>query len=129
MDPSSGVPSGPLFRAVLGGFALCVIAGLWFFVASPRVPGGAAGSASRAQTSATPSGSTSGSSSAAAVTPAASATATNTRSYTVQPGDTLASIASAIGVSSGSIVQLNPTIDPDNLQIGQTLRLPVLQAP
>jgi len=130
MDPGAGVPSGRLFRVVLTGFGLCVVAGIWLLVASPRLPGEAAGGASRAQTSATPPGGPDrGSSTAPSATPAASGTAASARSYTVQPGDTLASIANAIGVSPASIIQLNPTIDPNNLQIGQTLRLPVLQAP
>ena len=44
--------------------------------------------------------------------------------YTVKEGDTLASIAAASGVTIAAIVQLNPSISPENLQVGQVLHMP-----
>ncbi len=47
-----------------------------------------------------------------------------TRTYIVQPGDTLYLIAERFGVSVDDIVQLNPTINPNSLQVGQELLIP-----
>jgi LysM repeat protein len=45
------------------------------------------------------------------------------KTYTVQSGDTLGSIASKMGTSVARIEQLNPGIDPTALRIGQTIRV------
>jgi LysM repeat protein len=45
------------------------------------------------------------------------------RTYKVQPGDTLGSIASKTGTSVARLEQLNPGIDPTALRIGQTIRV------
>ncbi len=46
--------------------------------------------------------------------------------YTVQPGDSIGSIAAQYGISSTSIVWNNLDLeDPDTLQIGQLLRVPM----
>jgi LysM repeat protein len=44
--------------------------------------------------------------------------------YVVQAGDLLSTIAEKCGVSVEAIVALNPTIDPNNIQIGTTILLP-----
>ena len=44
--------------------------------------------------------------------------------YVVQPGDTLSGIASASGISLATLMQLNPGINPADLQIGARLQLP-----
>jgi LysM repeat protein len=44
--------------------------------------------------------------------------------YRVQSGDTLSSIAARLGVSLAALVQVNPGVDPADLQIGQLLQLP-----
>jgi LysM domain len=41
--------------------------------------------------------------------------------WTVKPGDTLASIATQFGTSVRALQRLNPSIDPDTLQIGQEI--------
>jgi len=46
-----------------------------------------------------------------------------TKSYTVQPGDNLTSIAARTGVPLATLEQLNPGVDPNSLQTGQQLRL------
>ncbi|GAP62020.1 hypothetical protein ARMA_0443 [Ardenticatena maritima] len=46
------------------------------------------------------------------------------RTYVVQPGDTLYLIAQRFGVSTEEIIQLNPNINPDSLQVGQELIIP-----
>lgn len=61
----------------------------------------------------------------AAPTPTAAAVATRTfRTYRVQPGDTLSAIASRFGVSIQSIVNLNNISNPNELSVGQVLRIP-----
>jgi LysM repeat protein len=44
--------------------------------------------------------------------------------YIVQAGDLLSTIAEKCGISVEAIVALNPTIDPNNIQVGTTLLLP-----
>ena len=41
--------------------------------------------------------------------------------WTVKPGDTLASIATQFGTTVRALLRLNPSIDPDTLQIGQEI--------
>lgn len=45
------------------------------------------------------------------------------RTYTVQSGDTLASIAQKEGTTVARLEQLNPGVDPTALQVGQTIRV------
>jgi LysM repeat protein len=45
------------------------------------------------------------------------------RTYTVKPGDTLSAIAAKTGVPLARIEALNPTIDSQALQTGQTIKL------
>jgi LysM repeat protein len=45
------------------------------------------------------------------------------RRYTIQSGDTLASIAAKTGTSVARLVQLNPGIDPTALSVGQKIRV------
>jgi LasA protease len=44
--------------------------------------------------------------------------------YVVQPGDTLFGIATANGVTIESILAVNNLINPDNLSVGQVIKLP-----
>lgn len=46
--------------------------------------------------------------------------------YTIQPGDTLNSIASSAGTTVEAILNLNPEIDPYNLIPGQTICIPLV---
>jgi nucleoid-associated protein YgaU len=46
------------------------------------------------------------------------------RTYTVQPGDSLSSIAAKYGMTSWHIADANPSIDPDWLNVGQELTIP-----
>ena len=45
------------------------------------------------------------------------------RTYTVKSGDTLSSIALKTGVSLGRIQRLNPKLDSNSLQTGQSVKL------
>ena len=45
------------------------------------------------------------------------------KTYTVQSGDTLGTIASKTGTTVARLEQLNPGIDPTALRIGQTIRV------
>ena len=47
--------------------------------------------------------------------------------YTIQSGDTLWKLSQAYGVSTQSILDVNPGINPQNLQIGSTLCIPTAQ--
>ncbi|MCM3587290.1 LysM peptidoglycan-binding domain-containing protein [Mesobacillus maritimus] len=44
--------------------------------------------------------------------------------YTIKRGDTFSKIGRAFGISVSSIQQLNPTVDPATLKIGQKINLP-----
>jgi LysM repeat protein len=46
------------------------------------------------------------------------------RSHTVQPGETLASIADDYGVSLEAIAELNGIADPNLIEVGQELLIP-----
>ena len=43
--------------------------------------------------------------------------------YTVQSGDTFSSIAVKLGTTSAQLEQLNPTIDPSALHVGERIRV------
>jgi LysM repeat protein len=45
------------------------------------------------------------------------------RTYTVQSGDTLGSIATKTGTTVARLEQLNPNVDPTALHVGQTIRV------
>ncbi|MBE3590933.1 MAG: LysM peptidoglycan-binding domain-containing protein [Firmicutes bacterium] len=44
--------------------------------------------------------------------------------YTVQPGDTFFLLAQRFGTTVAAIQAANPTVDPNNLQVGQVLCIP-----
>ena len=44
--------------------------------------------------------------------------------YTIRAGDTFYNIARTFGVTVDSIIRANPNVNPNNLQIGQTLCIP-----
>ncbi|MEX0973987.1 MAG: LysM peptidoglycan-binding domain-containing protein [Bacillota bacterium] len=47
------------------------------------------------------------------------------RYYTVRPGDTFYLVAKEIGVTVDELTRLNPTTDPDNLQVGALICVPL----
>jgi len=49
--------------------------------------------------------------------------------YTIQPGDTLYSLARFFNVSLDDLLEANPGIDPENLQIGQVICIPLVTPP
>ena len=49
--------------------------------------------------------------------------------YTVEPGDSLGSIATELGVSVPALMQANGITDPDQLRAGQELVIPDPDAP
>lgn len=53
-----------------------------------------------------------------------SATAPSSRTYVVQPGDTLLGIAQQLGVSADQLAAANQMTDPDSIVVGQTLSVP-----
>jgi nucleoid-associated protein YgaU len=46
------------------------------------------------------------------------------RTYVIRPGDTLASIARAHGVSLSAMLEANPSVNPRRLQPGQVVQVP-----
>jgi len=57
-------------------------------------------------------------------TPSVTPTPSCAAEYVVQSGDLLSTIAQKCGVSVEAITALNPTLDPNNIQVGQTILLP-----
>lgn len=53
--------------------------------------------------------------------------ATKVRRYRVNPGDTLGSIARTYGVSPAALLEANQLSDPNVIQVGQTLEIPLYQ--
>ena len=51
------------------------------------------------------------------------------RPYTIQPGDTFFQIAQRLGLSLQALVAANPGIDPNRLQVGQVICIPVPVVP
>ncbi|WP_227763206.1 LysM peptidoglycan-binding domain-containing protein [Zhaonella formicivorans] len=49
--------------------------------------------------------------------------------YTIQPGDTLYSIAQEALLPVEVLLEANPTVDPLNLQVGSTICIPSLVVP
>jgi LysM repeat protein len=45
------------------------------------------------------------------------------RTYTVKPGDTLATISERTGVPVEELQELNPRLDPNSLSVGQKIKL------
>lgn len=58
-----------------------------------------------------------------ATTPTTGSTQAGTRTYTIQSGDTLESIARRMGTTVARLEQLNPGINPTALQVGQKIRV------
>jgi LysM repeat protein len=56
--------------------------------------------------------------------PSATPTVSCPSEYVVQSGELLSTIAEKCGVSVEAIVALNPTLDPNNIQVGQKILLP-----
>jgi LysM repeat protein len=48
----------------------------------------------------------------------------STKTYTIRPGDTFSSIAADLGTSVSSLESANPTLNPEDLQIGATVLVP-----
>lgn len=92
-------------------------------------PTSVAGSTSQIQSAAVPPSSTqavgrSQSPQATADSGARSGTVQRPTTYVVRRGDTLSGIAVAHGLKLRDLVQANPSIDPNRLRIGQTIKIP-----
>jgi LysM repeat protein len=68
-------------------------------------------------------GGSSKSNSAATAAKHPAAPGTNKKFYRVKPGDLLSEISQRTGVDIGSIIKLNPNVDPQALQAGQLIRV------
>lgn len=49
--------------------------------------------------------------------------------YIVQPGDTLFTIGLQFGLSWVTIAEFNGIVDPDSIDVGQEIRIPVVEVP
>ncbi len=49
--------------------------------------------------------------------------------YVIKPGDTFYKIARRFGITVDALIAANPGVDPNNLQIGQAICIPVTPAP
>jgi LysM repeat protein len=56
-------------------------------------------------------------------------TNTNTSVYVIKVGDTFTKISKGLGVSVSAIQELNPTVDPSKLKIGQEIKIPSTTSP
>jgi LysM repeat protein len=52
-----------------------------------------------------------------------------TSTYTIMKGDTLSSIASRLGTNVQTLENLNPSVNPNDLQIGQVIIVPAVPGP
>ncbi|HLG71841.1 MAG TPA: LysM peptidoglycan-binding domain-containing protein [Chloroflexota bacterium] len=100
------------------GLVLPLLAGCGGGASKPSATAAASAKPSAAIASAAPASPT------AAPTPSSSPEG----SYTVKPGDTLSSIATANKTTTDAIMRANNLSDPDKLQIGQRLVIPSAQA-
>jgi LysM repeat protein len=147
-DPSSAIPSGAVFRGALLALLVASVLALWLLIRPPGddESGAEAGQPSVTRTvvatttarpSATPTG-TPGASSTPGASPTPRASPGTTASpapsptpepspfdeYTVQPGDSLSSIATQFGTTADELARINGITDPNSLSVGQTLLVP-----
>ena len=110
IDPGRYVLPALLTLLILGAFLIIVTNG-------GGDPPGAVDRPARSST--TPKSRTS-----TAPAPAAAVAVTPGKRFVkVQPGDTPTSIADRAGISANRLLELNPSVEPDALKPGQTLKL------
>ncbi len=119
-DPASGTPSSAWYRGSVLALVVGSAVGIWMLVAPP----GLTGSSGRA-----PSGTIGGPpeniapTAEATAAPGAQPASQPARTYTVQPGDTLAEIAARFDTTVDAIAQANG-IEPNLIRPGQELKIP-----
>lgn len=106
----------------LGPLALLAAVGAVLFVVSGSTQdgGGGNGTAEERREAADGGSSTTG---ARTGPEARTATTRKRRTYTVRPGDTLATISERTGVPVEELQELNPRLDPNSLSVGQKIKL------
>ncbi len=111
-------------RFVLPGLLTILILGAFLIIVTngggeePLGPGEVVDRPARTSTTAT----TARTTTPEAPAPVAGASASG-RFVKVQPGDTPTSIADRFAMSAERLLELNPSVDPDSLKPGQTLKL------
>jgi LysM repeat protein len=149
-DPSSAIPSGAVFRGALLALLVASVLALWLLIRPPGASdesGAEAGQPSVTRTpvatatvrpspSVSPSGTpgvspTPGGTPEATPTPVPSPTPEPSPfvEYTVQPGDSLSSIAAQFGTTADELARINSLADPNSLSVGQTLQVPRPESP
>ena len=89
---------------------------------TPSAPAGGSGASTAASSSTTSRRVTT--STARSMKRSAHSTTTGSDTYVVQTGDTPASIAEKLGVSTAGLMRLNHIVDPTNLEVGAVLEVP-----
>lgn len=143
MSPEAATPSAMVFRGSIVALLVASLAAIFLVVrppeskstssqvrtissptqqsnptATPTPPGAGPSRTATAAASGTARATTAGTGTAAASATAAPKT------YTVQPGDTISSIATANGTDTATLLSLNPDVKPETLQPGTVLKLP-----
>lgn len=137
--PGVGLPPAPSARRLAGPVTVVVVAlalGALLLARGPLAPGSSGAGDDGPSLSAAPSGGTmpspsAGSTPASTARPTARPSATprptatpRPRTYKVQPGDTLTSIAAQYGTTVKELAALNGIQNPSLIRVGQVLKLP-----
>lgn len=112
-------------RTFLQSWGPRVLAPLAFFVAATiliLLVNSAIDDGQTPASSAPPPGDTSGAATQTSATGTVSTPAKRTY-YRIKPGDTLETVAAKKDTTVDDLIQLNPNIDPNNLQPGQRIRI------
>lgn len=139
MAPESAAPSATVFRGSLLALVGGTLVVLFLLVRPPASDGGGdtvrlMPTPTRAvSVTATPTvagGGETATPEATATTPAAETptpTVSTARTHTVVDGDTLSAISEEYGVDIASIIELNPGLTADTLEVGSVLQIPPAQ--
>ena len=135
LAPESATPSAMVYRGALLALAVGTFVAIFLLIRPPQSDAGddtvrtlptatPAVSATATPTApGTPSDRTATPTATPTPPPTASPTAA-TNTYTIQPGDSLSSIAEANGTTVEELLALNPGVTAESLQPGETLILP-----
>lgn len=137
--PHAAVPSAWLFRGSLAALGVSTLLAIFLVVSPPR----SEGRAEPTRTFATPTNAAVATATATqpgavqsvtvtlpTATPTVSPTptvSTDERSHTIVAGDTLSGIAAQYDTTTDAIIALNPGLDPDSINIGDTIRIPAAE--
>jgi LysM repeat protein len=102
---------------------LAPLALVGFVVALVIVIGGSSSQVGDEEGAGTPVRSSTPTSGSKTTKPAKSRPTKTTKTYTIKPGDTPSGIASAHGITTEKLLELNPRLDPGNLTVGEKVKV------